>query len=271
VSSQNAKANGRVENVNGVLVPLIARRVRQNDDSSDRWIDHLEKAVADYNHHVSRVTGISPFRYIYGQDARLPVDNKGDILPYDEDELVAMRDTFLNEVEKLRAEARALQLAQHRKDEEENLKRPEPNVYQPGQLVWVRDDRWDHQYSTNKKIVQLQELCTVESAGLGNRYTLRKVRDGQPYGKGDPVGHWRLYPAKKEPTVWDYGKISTRRKLPPAIAKSMGEDRENLEPQLSEATVEENALGMYSLQLDDDTLVYQVGENWYECCERVEA
>ena len=271
VSSQNAKANGRVENVNGVLVPLIARRVRQNDDSSDRWIDHLEKAVADYNHHVSRVTGISPFRYIYGQDARLPVDNKGDILPYDEDELAAMRDTFLDKVEKLRAEARALQLAQHRKDEEENLKRPEPNVYQPGQLVWVRDDRWDHQYSTNKKIVQLQELCTIESAGLGNRYTLRKVRDGQPYGKGDPVGHWRLYPAKKEPTVWDYGKISTRRKLPPAIAKSMGEDRENLEPQLSEATVEENALGMYSLQLDDDTLVYQVGENWYECCERVEA
>jgi len=270
-SSQNAKANGKIENVNGVLVPLIARRVRQGNHANNRWIDHLQGAVADYNHHVSRVTGISPFRYIYGQEARLPVDNKGDIIGYDEEELANMRDSFLDEVEELRATARKMQLAQFEKDEEENLKRPPPIVYQPGQLVWARDNKWDNQYSASRKLAPLQELCTVESVGLGNTYTLRKVKDGQPYGQGGLVGHWRLYPAKKEPTVWDYGKTSERRKLPPTITKALeGNALELQEDECEECAGEGHTHGMYTLQLDENTSITQVGENWYEAWERME-
>jgi len=87
-SSLHPMGNGKIENINRWLPLLISKRLIHHDLPISRWPEVFDAALADWNVHKDRVKGVSAFQYVFGQDMRFPTD---EVLPYDEDELDALR------------------------------------------------------------------------------------------------------------------------------------------------------------------------------------
>ena len=206
-ASQHPMGNGKAEKANDLLVSLIARRLNDsNDPRPNQWTKHLRGSVADFRHHTSRVNGTSPYRYVYGQDARMPSDNEDDIYSFQPEELREIRTAFTEEVERLREEAYRLRLQQLARDEADNKKLPSPHEYKVGDLVWVRDDKLYQTFSSERKLKAICTLCRVKEVLLGGTYLVLDAETGAPYKRGDPVSHWRMRPVTMKPEPWEVGK-----------------------------------------------------------------
>lgn len=62
------RANGQVERVNRTIIPLLTKLA---DPKREEWYKHLELAQQYINATVSRSTGITPFKLLFGVRARL--------------------------------------------------------------------------------------------------------------------------------------------------------------------------------------------------------
>ncbi|KAK9708168.1 hypothetical protein QE152_g27386 [Popillia japonica] len=63
-SSRHPQANGLVERVNAVLLPMLQIATSEDDDT--RWDVHLKKIERDLNTSVNKSTGKSAFELLYG-------------------------------------------------------------------------------------------------------------------------------------------------------------------------------------------------------------
>ena len=206
-ASQHPMGNGRAEAANGFLVALIAKRLlASSNPKPNRWSDHLDGGVADFRHHTPRTTGVSAFRFAYGQDARLPTDNADDIHAFQPEELKNMRSAFLDEVEKMREKAHELKMKEVAREEAKNRDLPPPHRYKVGDLVWVRDDKWYNTFSTKRKVVALNTLCRIRKVNMGDTYVVIEAETGNHYRDGHPVSHWRMRPISLKPTALDVGQ-----------------------------------------------------------------
>ena len=71
------EGNAKVENFNGQLTYSLGRitlaqhawdRRTHVEDAAKRWYPALRDAIRVRNQHVSQVTGLSPYQYVFGQD-----------------------------------------------------------------------------------------------------------------------------------------------------------------------------------------------------------
>jgi len=66
-----AQANGKAESSNKILIKLIKKKIEKNPK---RWHEVLSEAL--WAHRISRhgATKVTPFEFVYGQEAVLPVE-----------------------------------------------------------------------------------------------------------------------------------------------------------------------------------------------------
>ena len=65
------QCNGLVEKVNGLLVKIISKQVR---DKPKDWDKHLSTALWAYRTSFKVSTQFTPFHLVYGQEALLPIE-----------------------------------------------------------------------------------------------------------------------------------------------------------------------------------------------------
>jgi transposase InsO family protein len=73
-SVYHLESNGAVERVNRIVFSAISKTLFNL--RKGKWIDELPKVVWSHNTIVSRTTGFTPFRLLYGEEAMLPEDIK---------------------------------------------------------------------------------------------------------------------------------------------------------------------------------------------------
>ena len=70
-SPYHAQANGQAESSNKIMIKLIKKKIEEN---LRRWHEVLSEAL--WSHRISRhgTTKVTPFEFVYGQEAVLPVE-----------------------------------------------------------------------------------------------------------------------------------------------------------------------------------------------------
>ena len=68
----NPQANGKVEKRNGTLMATLTQFANANQDD---WDVYLPIAIWSYNTTINHATGYTPFRAVFGREARTPSDN----------------------------------------------------------------------------------------------------------------------------------------------------------------------------------------------------
>ena len=131
------EGNAKVENFNGQLTYTLAkttlaqhaREGRMNvKDAAKRWYPVLRHAIRVRNQHVSRITGLSPYQYVFGQDPPPAIDQlTSDII----DTLSERRELDLEIVGYFREHALLHRIAQHEAERDYTL--PEPRQYKEGE------------------------------------------------------------------------------------------------------------------------------------------
>jgi hypothetical protein len=197
-SSYHPQGNGKCEHFNGDLTTLLAKRVLDSQDRLSKWNDHLEGAVFDYNNHVNRMTGVSPYQYVFGQKPRFPTDP---IREYTEDELQDLRVACAEVVVELRTHALSLHQDERRKEVElMEEKYSEPISYAPGDLVWLWRKELESTYATSKKLEESWSgpYRIVKRTGPGT-YKLSSI-DGTAELETS-VSHMRMRPVRTKPNL----------------------------------------------------------------------
>jgi transposase InsO family protein len=75
VSVAHPRANGQVEQANGMILDTLKKRLyRENDKVAGRWEKELAAVVLGLRTQPSRNTGVSSYFVIYGAEAVLPTN-----------------------------------------------------------------------------------------------------------------------------------------------------------------------------------------------------
>ena len=70
-SPYHAQTNGQVEQINQTIIHMIGKL---EQDKKACWSEHLPEMLSAYNGTHSAVTGYSPYFFLFGRKARMPVD-----------------------------------------------------------------------------------------------------------------------------------------------------------------------------------------------------
>ena len=125
------RANGQVERVNRTLIPLLTKL---SAPKSGEWYKYVSDAQRRLNVTPHRSTGTTPFRLMFGVDARLADDPKIKELLHDE-----LITSFDEEREELRRYAKEnIQRTQSRNKRKFDETRREAHRYRAGDLVAIR-------------------------------------------------------------------------------------------------------------------------------------
>jgi transposase InsO family protein len=73
-SVYHSKSNGTVERANRIVFFAISETIFNL--RKGRWIEELPRVVWSHNTMVSRTTGFTPFKLLYGEEAMLPEEIK---------------------------------------------------------------------------------------------------------------------------------------------------------------------------------------------------
>jgi len=121
----NPQANGEVERMNSTLENMLAAFV--NNHQND-WDKYLQVVAHSYRTTVNTATGFTPFRLIYGREARLPssewIEDFSDLHHVDINGYAADIAEVMQEVWHTAAET-----IQRRADQDEANKRPSTLIY----------------------------------------------------------------------------------------------------------------------------------------------
>jgi hypothetical protein len=72
----NPQSNGAVERENGLIFLGIKKCLF--DQKKGKWVDELPKVIWSHNTTVSRATGFTPFRLLFGTEAMTPEEIKNE-------------------------------------------------------------------------------------------------------------------------------------------------------------------------------------------------
>jgi hypothetical protein len=70
VSVRHLESNGLVERANGIIMTGIMKLIF--NQPRGKWLDELIKVVWSHNTIVSRLTGFTPFKLLFGDEAITP-------------------------------------------------------------------------------------------------------------------------------------------------------------------------------------------------------
>jgi hypothetical protein len=73
-SVYHPQSNGAVETTNGLIFSRIKKCLF--DQKKGKWVDELPKVIRSHNTTVSRATGFTPFRLLFGTEAITPEEIK---------------------------------------------------------------------------------------------------------------------------------------------------------------------------------------------------
>jgi hypothetical protein len=68
------ESNGAIERANRIVFLVISKTLLNL--RKGKWIDELQKVIWSHNTIVSRTTGFTPFKLLYGEEAMLPEEIK---------------------------------------------------------------------------------------------------------------------------------------------------------------------------------------------------
>ncbi len=71
----NSQANGKVEKRNSTIYDILSTFCSSNEGNQRRWDEFLPVVSWAYNTTVNNATGFTPFRAMFGREARLPHDS----------------------------------------------------------------------------------------------------------------------------------------------------------------------------------------------------
>ena len=135
------RANGQVEQLSRVIIPALAKL----SETSNKWDREIERVEFSINNNVSRSTGDTPSRLLFGVEQ---VGEKSDCVRL---MLNSMLDTDRN-LHEIRQEATANILKAQRSNEIlYNKKRKEATAYNVGDYVMIKNV--DTTAGTNKKLL----------------------------------------------------------------------------------------------------------------------
>jgi transposase InsO family protein len=75
-SVYHPQSNGAVERTNGLIFSGIKKCLF--DQKKGKWVDKLPKVIWSHNTTVSRATGFTPFRLLFGSEAMTPEETKNE-------------------------------------------------------------------------------------------------------------------------------------------------------------------------------------------------
>jgi hypothetical protein len=75
-SVYHPQSNGAAERANSLIFSEIKRCLF--DQKKDKWVDELSKVIWSHNTTVSRATGFTPFRLVFGTEAMTPEEIKNE-------------------------------------------------------------------------------------------------------------------------------------------------------------------------------------------------
>ena len=195
------EGNAKVENFNGQLQYTLARitlarnaREGHTDTATaaKRWYPVLTDALMVRNQHISRVTGLSPYNYVFRQDPPQIDQLTSDII----EELTERREKDLELVSYLREHANRHRIEQRQREDSEDL--PPPKEYQEGDLVWYYRKEQDQGFSREQKILPRWDgPYQIAKALSGGAYRLQDV-EGQEMFEGATVNHRLLTPVRRQ-------------------------------------------------------------------------
>ena len=204
------EGNAKVENYNGQLTYTLARITlaqharggRTNmEDAAKRWYPALGDAIRVRNQHVSRVTGLSPYQYVFGQDPPAADQLTTDII----EELSERQEQDLDLVGYLRWHALRHRIAQHEQERNDTL--PEPRQYKEGDLVWYYQKEQDQGHGVQRKILpRWKGPYQVELALEGGAYYLKDPDSGERVSKGT-INHRLMLPVRQQPEWYEPGNL----------------------------------------------------------------
>jgi hypothetical protein len=76
LSVYHPQSNGVVERANGLIFSGIKKCLY--DKKKGKWTDELPKVILSHNTTVSRATGFTPFRLLFGTEAMTPEEIKNE-------------------------------------------------------------------------------------------------------------------------------------------------------------------------------------------------
>ena len=204
------EGNAKAENFNGQLTYTLARitlaqHARDGrthvEDAAKRWYPALGDAIRVRNQHVSRVTGLSPYQYVFGQDPPVTDQLTTDII----EEFTEQQEQNLELVAYLREHALRHRIAQHEAERNNNL--PEPLQYREGDLVWYYQKEQDQGHGTERKILpRWKGPYQVELALEGGAYYLKDPDSGERISKGT-INHRLMLPVRRPPEWYEPGNL----------------------------------------------------------------
>ena len=173
------QGDGLVERFNRTLLDMLATSVQ---DHPFDWESHLRKVCMAYNTSVHSTTGYTPFFFMFGREARLPVD-----LMYgtgnQEDQPVSeyvcqMKESLVEAYGRVREKTQASQKRQ--KEFYDQRVHGEPHT--PGDLVWLHSTvipqgqckKFHHPWIGPFKIVKQTSQATYRIQGLHGK-RVRKI------------------------------------------------------------------------------------------------
>ena len=207
----NPRGNGKVENYNGQIQRVLARitLAREQKHGRDvktvakRWYPHLQDALRIRNSMVSRITGISPYQFVFGQEPPKADPLTTDILK----ELIERRIENFELLTHMREVAAEHRLQNRLEETEANW--PKPREYREGDLVWYYNvPLHDEGMTVEKKILPKWDgPYQVEFALPGGVYWLTDG-NGKRISR-EKINHRHLAPVRRAPEWYSYGRLAS--------------------------------------------------------------
>ena len=189
-SSNYAKTNGKVERYQGVVMKLVLKGLTASNDPSVKWHLHLPKAVWSWRIQPKGEMGVSPYLMVYGQEPRWVNKVAGaevEDLSYTLEELQDIWETDGSVFKKaVRNDVRKRIMDRQKAISE----LPSPNVFVPGELVYLWDKRKDDRHD-GKFLATWKGPYYVKKQHSNGSYELEDSQ-GRKIGKGYTYNHSHL-------------------------------------------------------------------------------
>lgn len=167
IATGSPQSNGQVERVNRVLTPMLGKLV--NNDENKKWYQLLPEVEYALNNSVSKSTGETPSRLLFGINQRGCVDDRiKDYLDID------VNNKSRNLVEVRAKAAKKIAVAQEYNEGYFNKKHKKPNVYKEGDYIMLQN--FDSTPGISKKIIpQYKGLYVIVKPLRNDRYIVSDI------------------------------------------------------------------------------------------------